>query len=498
MKKQLATGFTEFKLNNRVRVNRYLNYVLWFFAIAAPAIAVGIKAGVFHDISYATCIGIFAVVVALSLIHLALYKKIPSSIVTGIFALTAVDFLLAYMAFSHVSIYLTWFLVPLLSILYCDFFIFAYAAVLNTVLMVTTVVMTASYSVGLRADYDTKGAYLADILGGFTIETLVMLAVGLICLKLTEGYLSKLFTQKGVIEKHEQSMKDKMDILDSMAEIYDNVNLIDFVNNTEMSLRDAKQKKHGIDMNSQTHTIMNQRIKDEIMPDQLEEFLKFTNITTVRARLVNKKLISADFINVVSGWIRAQYIVVDSTPDGIPDMVIYTTRNVDEEKRREEHLIRVAMTDEMTRLFNRRSYEEDLIEYRNGTLPHDFVLFSLDVNGLKTVNDSKGHTAGDELIKGAADCMALSVGNRGKAYRTGGDEFMAVVYTDDPEEVRNLMLKKASEWHGVFTDELAVSVGYAACKDYPNATVDELEHFADENMYAEKEKYYKERKIKRR
>lgn len=94
--------------------------------------------------------------------------------------------------------------------------------------------------------------------------------------------------------------------------------------------------------------------------------------------------------------------------------------------------------------------------------------------------------------------MALSVGNRGKAYRTGGDEFMAVVYTDDPEEVRNLMLKKASEWHGVFTDELAVSVGYAACKDYPNATVDELEHFADENMYAEKEKYYKERKIKRR
>ena len=62
---------------------------------------------------------------------------------------------------------------------------------------------------------------------------------------------------------------------------------------------------------------------------------------------------------VVSGWFRAQYITVDSTLDGIPNVIIYVTRNVDEEKRREEHLIRISMTDEMTRLFNRRCYEED-------------------------------------------------------------------------------------------------------------------------------------------
>lgn len=57
------------------------------------------------------------------------------------------------------------------------------------------------------------------------------------------------------------------------------------------------------------------------------------------------------------------------------------------------------------------------------------------MNGLKTVNDTKGHAAGDELIKGAADCLALSVGNKGKVYRTGGDEFMAVVHSDDPEHL---------------------------------------------------------------
>ena len=78
-----------------------------------------------------------------------------------------------------------------------------------------------------------------------------------------------------------------MDVLDSMAEIYDHVNLIDFVNNTEMSLRDASQTKHGIDMKNQTQTLMNQMLKKNVMPDQLEEFNEFTNIKTVRSRLTN-------------------------------------------------------------------------------------------------------------------------------------------------------------------------------------------------------------------
>ena len=293
-------------------------------------------------------------------------------------------------------------------------------------------------------------------------------------------------------------MEEKMELLDSMAEIYDNVNLIDFVDNTEMSLRDEKQEKHGINMNAQTHTLMNQKIRNLVMPDMVDEFLTFTNIKTVRARLSQKKLISADFIDVIAGWFRAQYITVDSTLDGIPNKVIYTTRNVDEEKRREEHLIRISMTDDMTRLFNRRCFDEDLGQIRNGELAEDFVLFSIDVNGLKTVNDTKGHAAGDELIKGAADCLALSVGKKGKVYRTGGDEFMAVVHTDDPEGLRTLIKEKSKDWHGIYTDEITMSIGFASHKDKPTATIDELEHIADADMYAEKEKYYKERGIDRR
>lgn len=124
---------------------------------------------------------------------------------------------------------------------------------------------------------------------------------------------------------------------------------------------------------------MYQTIKNQVMPDQTEAFTDFTNIKTIRSRLSHKKLISADFIDVVSGWFRAQYITVDQTLDGIPNVVIFTARNVDEEKKREEHLIRISMTDEMTRLFNRRCYDEDLKEFRKGDLAENFVLFSIDV-----------------------------------------------------------------------------------------------------------------------
>ena len=490
--------YNEFLRDNRIKVNRYLNKVLWFFVLTGPAIASGIHGGIFKDITYTTCIGISLIVILMSSIHLFLFKKFPAQTFTCIFVLTALDILIVYMSYSHVSIYITWFLVPLLSLLFCDKYLYFYAALMNYLLMFITTWIISPFEAATKTEYVNATAYFKDVISGFTIESMVMFVSGYIIGKMTLEYFKGLFEQYKLIREHERNVAEKVDILDSMAEIYDNVNLIDFVNNTEMSLRDAEQKKHGIDMSAQTHTIMNQRLKNQVMPDQIDEFLTFTNIKTVRSRLSHKKLISADFIDVISGWFRAQYITVDSSLDGIPNVVIYTTRNIDEEKRREENLIRISLTDEMTRLFNRRCYDEDLKEIRNSELSDDFVLFSIDVNGLKKVNDTKGHAAGDELIKGAANCLALSVGNKGKVYRTGGDELMAVIHTEDPDRMRDAIKNKAMEWHGAYTDKITMSIGYASHTDKPSATIDDLEHMADEDMYADKARYYRENGIDRR
>ncbi len=493
-----AESYQDFHIRNRITINHYLNSILWIFILTGPAIALGVSSGAFPDITYMTCISISAVVVLLAGIHLLLLKKCPDRLITCYFALTALDVLLVYMLLSHVNIRLTWFLVPLLSLLFCDKVIYFYSLIVNYILMVTATWLITPFDFAGTTLYETPRAFFFNTIGGFTIETLIMASSGYIIVMLTIRYFRSLFEQNELILEKERNLQEKLDILNSMAEIYDNVNLISFDDNTEMSLRNAEHKKHGIDMDSQTHTLMSQHIMNNVMPDQLEAYRTYTNITTIRGRLTGRKIISADFIDVVTGWFRAQYITVNADEDGTPGKVIFTTRNVDEEKRREEHLIRLSMTDELTRLYNRRCYEEDLADYRSRPLDEDFVLFSVDVNGLKPVNDTKGHAAGDELIKGAADCLALSIRHGGRVYRTGGDEFMAVAHTLEPEKIREEIRRKSSQWHGMYTDHITMSVGYAAFRDHPGLELDDLEHLADQDMYSEKEKYYRENGADRR
>jgi GGDEF domain-containing protein len=50
----------------------------------------------------------------------------------------------------------------------------------------------------------------------------------------------------------------------------------------------------------------------------------------------------------------------------------------------------------------------------------------------------------------------------------------------------------------MYTEGMTMSVGYAAASDHPGATVEDLEHRADVDMYAEKERYYKQAGIDRR
>lgn len=496
--KMKLTGYENFIHENRIRVNRYLNTILYFFAITGPAIALGIYAGIFPRAGYGTCVGVSIIMLVMATLHRAFLRFYPDSVATSIFALVALDGVLVYMAVNHISIYITWFLVPLIAILFADIGIYFFAVLMNLALMIITTWIISPYMASFKGNGETPVQYFLDSVGGFMIETVIMVISGYVIAYICIGYFRDLIGKNDEIAEADRRMKEKMNILDSMVEIYDNVNLINFNNSTEMSLRDKDQVEKGIDMSRQSHTIMNQRLKATVMPDQTEDFLNFTNITTVRARLSHKKIISADFIDLIKGWFRAQYITVDSTLDGIPNVVIYTTRNIDDEKRREEHLIRISLTDELTRLYNRRCYEEDISVFRENGLSEDFVLYSIDVNGLKKANDTKGHAAGDELIKGAADCLVACVGRAGKAYRTGGDEFLAVVHTTEPESIVRQIEEKTSKWHGVYVDELSMSVGYAAVSDHPGAGIDELEKAADESMYEAKDRYYVQNGIERR
>ena len=484
--------YEDFLVENIAKINQYMNRSLWFCILTGPAIAIGVAAGIFKRVPYSVCLLLSVAVLLLTITHLLFIKYFPKSEFTSIYALFILDILLAYMAYSHIYLRLTWFFVPLLSLLFCSYRIYIMSLIINYLTMLMTVWITSPSYTSVRSDYDSSVQFFYNYISGTTIEMILMAIVGLAILKTSHRYVREFYEMYMTLSYREQQVSESIDTLSSMAGIYDRVNLLNFRNMTEKPLTDENANKPPTSIEDFDHTSMVMSMKSHIVPEQMDAFLSFTNLTTLRERLLEKKSISAEFINITTGWFRAQYITVEKNTDGIPVTIIFTVQNIEKDKRKEEKLIRIAMTDELTHLYNRRSYDDDIAVYREKGLDDDSILLSADGNGLKITNDTKGHAAGDELIKGAADCLHVSIGKNGKVYRTGGDEFIAIVHLDDYAELIAEIAARARSWHGEYIDSISISIGCASHKEFPDATIDELERISDKRMYDSKEQYYKQ------
>jgi diguanylate cyclase (GGDEF)-like protein len=151
-------------------------------------------------------------------------------------------------------------------------------------------------------------------------------------------------------------------------------------------------------------------------------------------------------------------------------------------------------TDALTGVLSRHAYTQALSDLENDDegLPGDLVAFVADINGLKQVNDTLGHDAGDELIIGAANCLEAVFGNLGRCYRTGGDEFvvLAMVDAEDTGRVMNRLESETERWRGRLVSGLTLSCGHAHAADCEGATAAGLVREADIAMYAAKAEYY--------
>ncbi|MGN1090683.1 MAG: GGDEF domain-containing protein, partial [Huintestinicola sp.] len=341
----------------------------------------------------------------------------------------------------------------------------------------------------------TYGQYIICIVQDSTLvskETLLSMLMVIVCLSVAAAALLILLKHLLIIrnEQIEQLM-----ILTSMSEIYYSMHIIDLKANTmkEYSARnqvkEAGDKYRNTDAVTQIKAIMKATMSDEY----LEQGLEFTDITTMAQRMHGKKFIFTDLRGKNVGWIRMTLIAISTDENGEVDKVICTTQVIDEEKRREERLILESTTDKLTHCFNRRAYENDLHNYPDVPIDEDFVFVSIDVNGLKRVNDTMGHSAGDELLAGAARCMKHCFGRWGKVYRTGGDEFVIILSADSNrlEGIKEAFDEAVNSWSGKIVKSFSVSCGYVMKKEYPHLTVAQLAEIADDRMYKAKAEHYK-------
>ncbi|KAA2236108.1 bifunctional diguanylate cyclase/phosphodiesterase [Salinarimonas soli] len=157
-------------------------------------------------------------------------------------------------------------------------------------------------------------------------------------------------------------------------------------------------------------------------------------------------------------------------------------------RQAEAELMRVANIDPLTGLPNRRLFEQQIARWRSGTPPAPAALLFFDLDRFKTVNDSLGHAAGDELLVQIAGRLGSLVGPADLAARIGGDEF--VVFCEGADVAAATAL--AERIIASFDEPLAaagrphraaVSVGIA-CASASGAA--DLLRDADAAMYAAK------------
>ena len=213
---------------------------------------------------------------------------------------------------------------------------------------------------------------------------------------------------------------------------------------------------------------------------------------------VTFEIASDNASNMIAILIMVVYLSIAA---GVILLVISRLSKVRKEKKEQSAMLssisEMSNIDKMTGCFNRRSYEEDLSKM---SANDQFIYISMDVNGLKIINDSHGHAAGDELICGAAACMRSCFDKYGKVYRIGGDEF-AVIITEDINEFENMIHRFKSNitnWHGELVDSMAVSYGWVFSTEGNWGSIYEISKAADERMYESKERFYNESGVNRR
>lgn len=156
---------------------------------------------------------------------------------------------------------------------------------------------------------------------------------------------------------------------------------------------------------------------------------------------------------------------------------------------------RLYILDPMTGIYNRRGFSQKLGEMvaAEENLGKYLYLFSIDMDGLKYINDNFGHGEGDFAITALSKALAKATGIGAIYSRFGGDEFECAIVDEksdvySAEELSEKMAKCISEISGVKSKPytIAASVGMISKRIEKDMDVDSLFQQADQLMYADK------------
>ena len=153
----------------------------------------------------------------------------------------------------------------------------------------------------------------------------------------------------------------------------------------------------------------------------------------------------------------------------------------------------LAYTDTLTGVKSKTAYDEEVRRLNENIAEgfHQFGIIMFDMNGLKEMNDTYGHDAGDAYIKNSCRLICTTY-KHSPVFRIGGDEFIAVLRGQDLLNSQKLMcrfyerMQKIVEEAKKPEEAVSVAAGMAVFKEHKDTDVQSVFKRADENMYKNK------------
>jgi len=167
-----------------------------------------------------------------------------------------------------------------------------------------------------------------------------------------------------------------------------------------------------------------------------------------------------------------------------------------------EKVSEMSVHDVMTGLYNRTGYYQELNSYlEQDEYKDEYIhVFSVDMDGLKYINDNFGHQEGDTAIRAAANTIKDCFAQPCVCARFGGDEFMVSLFAkNDVKPTESQISERLNRYIKIYPSvkdkpyPVGLSVGHACIKVSELEDISKLENLADENMYINK----RERKSKK-
>ena len=287
-------------------------------------------------------------------------------------------------------------------------------------------------------------------------------------------------------------------IAHSLAKNYENVYYVD-LETKEFAVFGNNPIPDGVKFPSSGSDFFDNAIRNAdlfIHPDDVKLMKKTYSRDVILKNLEKEGHYTVPFRTLIDGVIehmRCFFIMCDDRKH-----IVCCLENIENEIRKSEKkerelqsARRMARMDELTGVRNRNALKEYAAELdgmiKSGKIEHGFAIVMCDINDLKLINDTRGHSFGDEAIQRTGRLISDVYGHS-PVFRVGGDEFVAIIKGRDYEQRDELlsMIRKESQENKRLRSGPVIACGMALFDPTRDKDFDSVYNRADSRMYEDK------------